>query len=170
VTNVVCDNTLAAGLGEAAQQLKIRHSRNSGLRIGEAREALAIVYDIADAFSAEVARLTQIEVTPAQFSRVLDIVIPVTDAKGQPAKGRSLTAAEHQRSKVGHLYRYDDSAAPWTGTAWGVLQAFNTFSQHFGTVRNRSRVQRNREYAITGQFAAQDERVLAAIGRAKFTS
>ncbi|MGH3878082.1 MAG: DUF932 domain-containing protein [Actinophytocola sp.] len=63
VTNVVCDNTMAAGLGEQGQQLKIKHSKYSKLRIAEARDALAIVHTISDDFAAEVKALCETKVT-----------------------------------------------------------------------------------------------------------
>lgn len=160
VTNVVCDNTMAAGLGENGQQFRLRHTRNSGMRIGDARDALAIVYTIADEFSAEVARLAQWRVSPEQFGQHLDIMIPLTDATGEPVKGRSLTMAEHKREEVLRLYRFDARVEPWAGTALGVLQAYNTYQHHYATVRNSSRVQRNRENAITGGTANLDAEVL----------
>src|SRR3990170_534732 len=54
VTAVVCDNTLQTGLSEGGQKFRLRHTKYSGLKITDAREALAIVYGIADDFSAEV--------------------------------------------------------------------------------------------------------------------
>src|SRR5690606_7675556 len=43
VTDVVCDNTRAAALQEDGQEVKIRHSRRSRLRLADARSALSIV-------------------------------------------------------------------------------------------------------------------------------
>ncbi|MFI6326510.1 DUF932 domain-containing protein [Nonomuraea sp. NPDC050556] len=145
VTNVVCDNTMAAGLAERGQQVKIKHSRHSTLRLGEARDALNIVYEVADAFTAQVKQLCETTVSPGQWSRFLDEYAPV------PADvGRSRTLAETKRDSLLKLWRYDNRVAPWSGTGWGVLQAVNTYVQHEQTVRGAGRVERNYLRAVTG--------------------
>jgi phage/plasmid-like protein (TIGR03299 family) len=63
VTNVVCDNTMSAALAEDGQRVKVRHSRHSRLRLGEARQALAVVHTIADDFAAQVAQVAQVAAT-----------------------------------------------------------------------------------------------------------
>jgi phage/plasmid-like protein (TIGR03299 family) len=162
-TVVVCDNTLAAGLSGSESRLKVKHTRNSAVRIGEAREALAIVYSMADDMSAEIARLCAIDVPPVVFGRVLDRMVPLTDAQGRPLEGAALTLASRKRDEVSRLYRHDDRAAPWNGTAYGVLAAWNTYGQHYGTVRGMSRIQRNRSNAIDGTVDRSDAAVLAAL-------
>ena len=54
-TLVVCDNTREMALGEQGQQFKVKHTKNSGYKIRDAREALSIVHSMADDFAAEVA-------------------------------------------------------------------------------------------------------------------
>jgi phage/plasmid-like protein (TIGR03299 family) len=54
---VVCDNTHAVAMGQRGQQIKIRHSRHSQLKLADARQTLALVHTIADDFAAEVAQL-----------------------------------------------------------------------------------------------------------------
>src|SRR5664280_1495356 len=44
VTDTVCDNTRELALAETGQQYKIKHSRYSGMRIAEAREALSMIH------------------------------------------------------------------------------------------------------------------------------
>jgi phage/plasmid-like protein (TIGR03299 family) len=156
VTNVVCDNTLAAGLSEKGQGLKIRHSKYSALKLADAREALAIVHSLGDEFSAEVARLCSWEVNDKQFSQHLDLMVPVPEDDG-----RSKTGALKKREQLVKLYSSDDRVAPWAGTAWGVLQAHNTWAHHFSSVRGGvSRALRNQENAILGKTATLDATVL----------
>jgi len=162
-TNVVCDNTLRAGLDENGGMYRLKHTRYSGMKIADARDALEIVYTMTDDIVAEIERLTSWEVSPATFSKHLDILVPLTDKQGQPLEGRSLTMADTKRGEITKLYRYDPSAAPWNGTAWGVLQAHNTWAHHKQTVRGSSRTQRNREAALTGSITAQDDVVLKVL-------
>lgn len=163
VTNVVCDNTLAAGLSEHGQQVKVRHSRHSDMRLASARDALAIVHTLADDFAAEVERLCQWEVTDKQFSQHLALTVPLPDAEG-----RGRTIADNKRQQLVRLYHHDFRAAPWKGTAWGVLQAHNTWQHHLAVVRGVGkdgvgRGLRNQENAISGKTEQLDRAVLRTL-------
>lgn len=160
VTNVVCDNTLAAGLDETGQKLKFRHTKYSNLdkNVQSARDALQVVYKIADDFAAEVEALCAQVVRGDQFIKVLDKIVPMDDKDG-----RGLTLAENKRDKIAGLYAHDVRVAPWAGTSFGVLQAFNTYNHHYATIKGASRTQRNREAAITGSIMDKDAAVLDAL-------
>ncbi|WP_419995046.1 DUF932 domain-containing protein [Streptomyces boninensis] len=145
VTNIVCDNTMSAGLAEAGQQIKIKHSRHSQLRLAEAREALHIVYEVADDFAAEVQRLCRTTVTDRQWTAFLDAHTP------RPAEpGRSRTLAERKREVLTRLWSHDSRVAPWQNTAYGVVQAVNTYTHHEQSVRGAERAERNMLRAVTG--------------------
>ncbi|MDF5759070.1 DUF932 domain-containing protein [Spongiactinospora sp. TRM90649] len=160
ITNVVCDNTMATGLAERGQQIKIKHSRHSKPRLAEARQALAIVYETADAFAAEVKRLCDTVVTAREWSAFLDAYVPV------PVEpGRSRTLAEAKRDGLVKLWRHDNRVAPWAGTGWGVVQAVNTYVHHEQTVRGVSRAERNRLRALTGGVEELDRETLRMLGR-----
>ncbi len=156
VTAVVCDNTRAAALGESGQQVKVRHSRHSALKLGSARQALAMVHTTAEDFAAEVAQLCATPVTPVSWARFLDAWVPRTTPTGAPLTGKALTLAERKRDQLSSLYRWDDRVAPWAGTAQGVLQAVNTYEHHERPVRGTSRSARNMLRTVTGDFDAVD--------------
>jgi phage/plasmid-like protein (TIGR03299 family) len=160
-TVVVCDNTLSAALGESGRGVfKVKHSRNSLSRIGEARDALGIIYSVADEFAAQVAQLSSITVSDAQWDAFLNAHAPM------PAdKGRSLTMATNQRDTLTRLYKRDPRVAPWTGTAFGVLQAVNTYVHHEGIVRGASRPERNMLRMVTGGVDALDQGTLNTLVR-----
>jgi phage/plasmid-like protein (TIGR03299 family) len=82
ITAVVCDNTLSAGLAEDGESYKLKHTRYSGLKITDAREALAIVYEMADDFMAEVSKLTSTKVSASAYQTLLDTLIPVPAEDG----------------------------------------------------------------------------------------
>jgi len=159
VTNVVCDNTHGIAMGERGQQLKIRHSRYSHLKLTEARQALSVIHEITDDFAAEVAQLCATGVSRTEWSRFLDAHVPVP---AQP--GRSRTMAESKRGDLHRLYTYDQRVAPWNGTAWGVVQAVNTYAHHMGTVRGAVRAERNMLNAVQGRTDALDGATLATLG------
>ena len=156
VTDTVCDNTRECALAESGQQYKVKHSRHSHAKLGQAREALAMIHTLADDFAAEVATLCATPVSPTQWARFLDLNVPRTDQKGQPLTGRSLTMADNKRETLNRLYTRDPRVAPWAGTAHGVLQAVNTYEHHEGIIRGATRAERNMLRTLTGDFAQLD--------------
>jgi phage/plasmid-like protein (TIGR03299 family) len=157
-TVVVCDNTLRAGLNSEGGLFRLKHTANSMNRITDAREALEIVYSTADDFAAEVQRLCATEVSDKVWNKLLNVISPVPEEEG-----RSRTLAINKQDELFKLYQSDDRVAPWKGTAFGVLQATNTYAHHIKTVRGSSRTQRNREAALTGSIANEDAKVLAEL-------
>ena len=142
-------------LSEPGQEVKVKHSRNSHAQLAPARQALALVHALGDAFATEVAQLCATAVTPAQWQRFLDSQVPQVDATGQALTGRALTLADTKRDSLTTLYASDPRVAPWGGTAHGVLQAVSTYDQHQATVRG-SRAERNSLKTITGDFGRLD--------------
>lgn len=171
VTNVVCDNTMAAGLAENGQQIKIRHSKYSKLKLTDARSALNIVHTIADDFAAEVAALCATTVTDRAWSMFLDAHAPIAESDGTPKTGKGYTLADNMRQTLTKLWNNDNRVSPWRNTAYGVLQAVNTYTHHEGIVRGKSREERNWQRTVEGGAEALDsatirtlDKVLATIG------
>ena len=156
VTDTICDNTRELALAESGQEFKVKHSRNSRLQLGPARQALEMVFTLAEDFAAEVSTLCSITVTPNQWGHFLDRHVPRVDPKSsQPLTGRSLTLADQKRQTLEQLYCRDPRVAPWAGTAHGVLQAVNTYEHHEGVVRS-DRQERNGLRTLTGEFGKID--------------
>ncbi|MCP2341153.1 DUF932 domain-containing protein [Actinomadura rupiterrae] len=161
VTNVVCDNTMAVGLAEHGQHIKIKHSRYSPLRLAEARQALNIVYQTADEFTAQVAALCAAEVSEPEWRRFLDAHVPLPDAQGA-----ARTLAGRKRDTLNQLWARDARVAPWRGTAYGVVQAVNTYTHHQQRVRGAVRAERNALRAITGGVDELDTATLHTLEHA----
>jgi phage/plasmid-like protein (TIGR03299 family) len=158
-TTVVCDNTRDAALSERGQSYKVKHTRYSHLKLGDARDALQIIFDSGEAFAAEVDKLCATAVTDKQWQKVLDALVPV------PVDlGRSRTAAETKRAKLTSLWVVDERVKPWRNTAWGVSQAFNTFNQHLATVKGSHRLERAYTNVLSGKTAQADLQVLDVLG------
>lgn len=155
VTLVVCDNTLAAGLSEGGQVFRVKHTKNSGLRIADAREALAVLHTVEDEFSAEVKRLCEWSVSEDQFYKLLDLTVPVPEDDG-----RGKTMATNKRQALVSLWEDDPRVTPWKGTAMGTLQAYNTYAHHGQIVRGAHRVERNMLNAVNGATEMADAQIL----------
>jgi phage/plasmid-like protein (TIGR03299 family) len=156
----VCDNTMRAALGEKGQQFKVKHSRNSLNRVSEVREALNIVHTMADDFAAQVAELCEWVVTDDEFVKIIEQLAPKTEDMAAAAK----TRAENKQHALWQLWRTDERVQPWAGSAFGVVQAVNTYEHHVANVRGADRVERNMEKAVRGFFDDLDANTLALVG------
>lgn len=157
--NVVCDNTMSAALRDGnGQTYKVKHSRYSSLKLAEARDALGILHEIADDFSAQVERLTNVQVSEGDWSAFLDAIAPV------PAgEGRAATMAENRRGELSTLWHSDARVLPWKGTAWGVVQCVNTYAHHVATAHGGKNAERNILRAMNGKTDALDAGTLAML-------
>jgi len=166
VTNTVCDNTLAIAAGEhGGQRITFRASGNGEVKLGEAREALGIVYTAADDFARQVAELTATTFTDHDFNKLLELEVP-GEKPEFGAKKREITQWEKVQEKriyLRDLYHFDARVAPWTGTAFGAWQAMNTYDQHERKIRSTNRVERNQLQLVKGQQDRVDAAVLGKI-------
>lgn len=165
----VCDNTLAIARAEGGGRIKYKHTRNSVSKIGDAREALGIVESIVDDFTAQTDEQSNTAVTDEQFGNIIRAT-PTTNGKtladaldGDDGRGR--TMAETRQSELLRLWNSDPRVAPWTGTMFGVVQAFNTYEHHCKAVRGGGddedakravRMERNMERVLRGELEAFD--------------
>lgn len=158
---VVCDNTLAAGIAGADRKLKVRHSVRSMSKLGDARDALGIVYDVADAFTAEVEALMEQKVTDPKFKKFATAYSNPTDAEKRSPQ------MERKADSLLNLWRKDERVAPWRGTAYGVLAAVNTYVHHEQTVRGGAavRAERNMARVVTGKVDELDRSTLDLLAR-----
>lgn len=156
---VVCDNTYSIANREATAKYKVKHSKNSLGKLETAREALGVVYGTADAFAAEVKALTEQAVTDKQWA---DFTKAYCELDKELEKA-ALTRAENKRGELNRLWNYDERVSPWKNTAFGVVQAANTYAHHIMPVRGMSRADRNMDKMINGGFDAVNAEALATL-------
>ena len=156
---VVCDNTLSVALRSFDAVTKIRHTRLSLNRVGEIRTNLALVVEQSgDTFDAQFAELAAQVVSDAKFAAIVKSFTGVDKAP----EGRSKTIAQNKEKALLDLWRRDERVAPWRGSAYGALAAFNTAAHHvFGA--EKSRVERNQQRVIEGEWDKIDSRILDLI-------
>jgi phage/plasmid-like protein (TIGR03299 family) len=159
---VVCDNTLAAGLKEKTTAIKIKHTRYSRLNVADTRDALGLIDEVSAAFAAEVKALCATTVTDKAWAAFLNAHCPLP---GDGASKRATTIAETERGELKRLYTSDTRVSPWRGTAFGVLQAVNTYTHHHGIVRNVSRPERNMSRAVTGEIEKIDNLTIKTLDK-----
>lgn len=172
---VVCDNTLHAALKSDTMRIRVKHTKNSATqtRIQGVRDALNIVHTEAEDFAREIRELCATEVSNRQWRAFLDAYTPLPEQKltkgGGPGSG--YTRTENKRDKLTAMYLQDYRVTDWTGTAFGVLQAVNTYNMHETSVRgDLHRVERNMINDIKDKIRDEDVRVLDTLNRVLVSS
>jgi phage/plasmid-like protein (TIGR03299 family) len=163
---VVCDNTLTGALSEKTETVKVKHSVNSLNKINDVRDALGIVYATGDAVNAEIARLTQIDVSDRAWSAFLDAHVELPELPAGKATSRSYGMAERKREALTQLWNNDNRVSPWRGTGFGVVQAVNTHAHHIATVRNAERAERNQANTIDGTWTRLFDTTVSDLNKA----
>lgn len=160
VTVVVCDNTRAIALAEQGQEIRIRHTANSALKVQDARTALNIVHELEDQFGKQVAQLLNQHVSDQQFEQFLSKIVPVKDQESKQA----ITRADNTKNELLTLWREDERGARWKNTAFGALQCVNTHRQHFRQTRKGNLiVERTMMDTLNGKLEALDNRAAAIL-------
>jgi len=156
-TVTVCDNTMSASLANSLEIFKLKHTKHAKFNAVTARDALGIIEEIGATFTEEVQALTNWDISDGEFQKFLDEICKFDiDAKTT----RSATIAQNKRDDLTNLWRNDARVAPWSNTAFGVLQATNTWAHHIQTVRGGTRAERNMMNAITGATDKADMETL----------
>lgn len=169
VTRIVCENTFSMAKGEAKDSglfYKVRQTRNRKVDDNAARDALQIVHGMTDDITRELHAMCEATVTDRQWSAFLDTYVPMPE-KDSTVKtgGRAYTTADTKRQELAALWNNDMRVAPWRNTAFGVSQAVTTWAQNINTVRNVSRVERNKLNMIKGVASQVEEQAMATLGK-----
>jgi phage/plasmid-like protein (TIGR03299 family) len=175
---VVCRNTLDAGIGEGFESGLIYSQKRTsgfGFDVIKAQETMGIMHRLQEAFEGSLSTLLDTKVSRPQWTKFLDLYVEIKPA----ASSRQRTMRETKRDALTTLYTNDERAATWTGTAWGVLQAVNTYEEHESIVRDtsgvfdrdnpadmlRMRTERNALRIITGEASKIDNVALTTLSK-----
>lgn len=159
---VVCDNTMAAALNEDTARVKIYHTKNSKARMAEVGSTLGFVQSVGARFEDLVSTLTAEKVSDERFDRWASAYSGLTKLfDDDKASKRAVTFAEERKAALIQLWREDERAAQWRGTAFGVLAAGNTFEHHFRSATDR--VAANQTRIMQGKVQAMDTNILQVL-------
>lgn len=119
---VVCSNTLRIALNRADQSFSVRHTSGINNKVDYARQSLGLVVDYYTEFQKEVEQMINTQVSDDKFMEIVARVFPKpTDEemeKPRIASNYKHKIANIESNYVGELH---------SGTAWGVLNAFNSY-------------------------------------------
>ena len=148
-----CTNVLSLSLRQNAAITTVRHTVNAGNKFPEVRQALKRFLIARDKFQQDVQDLIRTEVTSAQAAKVIEALTPQPKLDDEPSKA-AVTRAERRRDELTAAYA-NDPRVGFTGTAWGLVQAYSTWTQNDSGFRNTrngpgSRDERKIEWAVDG--------------------
>lgn len=130
----ICDNTLRLTRG---QGVSFRHTSRSQSKLGTYRGVMNAIMQGETDFKEVLERLLAEEVSEKRFSRFLDALIPTEEDETPRKKARS----DRRKQAITELYRNDPRVQDWRGTAFGVVQAVNTYEQHLSQLRNTTGIE-----------------------------
>jgi phage/plasmid-like protein (TIGR03299 family) len=133
-----CMNTLTAGMRRARSSFTIRHTKNAGDRIAEAKKALGIASKYRESFADTAAQLVNTPMPRATFEDMVRDIYPRKDDK-------SLAPfSEEQYALLGVLDRSTTINDSWRDTLWGGLNAVTEYETWLRNLRNTSKSEAER--------------------------
>lgn len=133
-----------------------RHSTNVVRAALNAHVILGQAETILDSFEEEVRRMIEHEVTNARFEEIVKTILPASD----DMTVRQLGNVEAQRDGIRLAYATDRDGGAFAGSAWGVVNAVNSWAQWVRPVKSTSdRAERQGIQILDGSFGRLTERV-----------
>jgi phage/plasmid-like protein (TIGR03299 family) len=127
---VVCQNTLTAGLNLAIKRVAFRHTSSLTGRVQQAREALALSFQVSEAFQRQAEALISQEMTTGQYGSFVDAMMPVPDE----ATPRITDNVMNRRDELLALWNAP-TQANIKGTRWAAYNAVVEWSDWARPVR-----------------------------------
>jgi phage/plasmid-like protein (TIGR03299 family) len=156
-TIVVCDNTRARALNETSEEVRVKHTSQSMMRLNDARQALNIVHQLGDDFAAEIKQLMSMNVSDRHFDRFLNVLVPADQEDSKQLQ----TRADGTRATLRQMWQTDIRCAPFRNTGFGVVQTVNTWRQHVKPTRKgRTMMERTMMDTLMGITEASDREVV----------
>lgn len=162
-----CDNQFPAfrrAARDAGRLVKFKRSRHSlsDIRVKNIRDALGIMTLEAEQFTDALHTFVDTPLTTQDFFKALDVMIPLPKDDASKA---ALTRAENTREQIVDLYTSSPMVSPWKDTAFGFVQAFNTYNNREKPVRGALRIERTFERVLSGSLAEADNAAISAVNR-----
>jgi phage/plasmid-like protein (TIGR03299 family) len=164
---LLCDNMFSGIHREASRagrQFKVKHTANSVSPkiISDVRGALSILDRTASEMTDYIHTLLPVTVDRTQWLKVLDVIAPPASQDDSKVKR---TKTENRREALDATYQHDAMVAPYTGTAFGVVQAVDTYQRHYAPVRGTSRLERVYDRTIRGDLAEVQADTLGVVAK-----
>jgi phage/plasmid-like protein (TIGR03299 family) len=167
-----CSNQLGQVRRAVGAAYKIRHTRNSVMRIVEAREVLGVMFESGKQYAELANGLIRRTCTDEQFADIVAQFAPrpkyVEGKTDEAGYDRALVRWENKRDDLRDYYR-SDSVGEYAGTAWGAFQTLNGYNEHLRPFRSVSdgvavsRAGRTMQRFVMGRTARDDANALELV-------
>lgn len=128
---IVCANTQWVAEARSKSRYSMRHTRNIGGRLEDAREALELTVEDFTEFGAEAERMIQEELTNAEFDRIASRIL----LGGRADFKEEWTTRERNKvDDLRNLFRDSSTNTEIRGTRWAGYQAFTEYLDHYAPV------------------------------------
>jgi phage/plasmid-like protein (TIGR03299 family) len=126
-TNVVCQNTVSAALGETGGLFgqKIRHTSNAAQRVQDAAQGFGKLVDQSRAFEGLANAMASTEFDRRAFFDTVDALIPV------PQDGKPHPKLDNQRDAIMGLHNASKGGEGLKDNAWSAYQSWTEFADHY---------------------------------------
>lgn len=167
-----CSNQLGSMRSKVGNTYKMKHTRNSWMRLHDARTTLNLMFEDTHKTVASVAEMMATSVTDREFLSIVERLNPKPEVKvadGDVVNEGAMTRWSHRRDRLWAMWTEDERVG-FRGTAWGAVQAFSTFNQHERSYRDMKSVTRAGSVMasfLSGTVDRTDQKVLAAVGAVK---
>lgn len=132
---IICQNQFAIAFKEAENSICIRHSKNAKDRLESAK---LIMRDEA-AYMQQLNKMAEgyakMQVSPRQIDMVMEAMFPVKDNMTEASVTRLMNKRERFKEQFYEAYRRNDNYY-FTGTAWGLVNAYTYIVTHEPTTKN----------------------------------
>lgn len=138
VTQVVCNNTLQAALGEAGEEISIRHTKSAKERMDRAVKLMAGTQATISELKAKLTALADRKLTREKTVDILDRLFPkMTDVNGKEVE---TTRRDNVVSGVLQCFESNNQNAfpSVQGTAYNLLNAVTEYTDHLRSARGSS--------------------------------
>ena len=138
VTQVVCNNTLQAALGEAGEEISIRHTKSAKERMDRAVKLMAGTQATISDLKAKLVALADRKLTREKTVSILDRLFPKTE----DINGHEVETKRRDNVVSGVLQCFEsnnnNAFASVGGTAYNLLNAVTEYTDHLRSARGSS--------------------------------
>lgn len=122
---IVCQNQFRVAFRNADNTITIRHTRTAMDRLDAAREMLGFAGEYITCFQKYAEKLVAAKITKDQINQFVNAMFPLkADASDLSIRRNNVLKADFMQ-----CYKAEDNAN-FTGTAWGLLNAWQDFETH----------------------------------------
>lgn len=130
-TRVVCQNTLTMALNNAKRSWSIRHMGDMEGKKKDAAITLGLAVKYMDQMNIKAEEYQQKKITKKMLEEIIEMVFPMDEEDSDRAKNNVSTL----RNQFIDIYSEAKDLKKFSGTAWGVYNAFGDFASHIQPLR-----------------------------------